>query len=398
MEKVERKERLRAAKKAGLPEPVLPSLWPEGAFEPPPPCVPVNRWHCGPWLTKHGFAVGMLMNATPPLPEQGWGGGVTTDQARAAAAWMQEHQRQHAEEAEAAAAESAEDVPPPSAAAFPTAVDTSSVCLWPTSWSERIVVDSVRASSKYVASDAEEAAGALPGFDVGDRIIVTDKQRSSQAAVAATPPDSSSGDGNDSSAAAAAGEVVLWEGYVERDPGRTGRFPSHCVTPHHPDDVRKLEEYAGDPAKQEKKLAEWRRSSNTSRPSRVDRALTALSKRSQSAAWEVGSAEKRSLGGAAAVAYRRRPSQSVQALSADLVALLAELRLSRHGAKLATLGVTSLERLRGTNATELSATMVSEHGMAEVERKRLLRAVSIAQAAAPAFTSSWVREATLRTY
>ena len=36
-----------------------------------------------------------------------------------------------------------------------------------------------------------------------------------------------------------------------------------------------------------------------------------------------------------AVAYRRRPSQCVQALSADVVSLLAELRLSRHGAKLA---------------------------------------------------------------
>ena len=40
---------------------------------------------------------------------------------------------------------------------------------------------------------------------------------------------------------------------------------------------------------------------------------------------------------------------------------------------------------------EISKRMIHDHGMLEVERKRLLRAVSIAQAASPAFTSSWLR-------
>ena len=59
-----------------------------------------------------------------------------------------------------------------------------------------------------------------------------------------------------------------------------------------------------------------------------------------------------------------------------------------------------MEQLRVADAAALSTAMVDEHGMSEVERRRLLRAISIAQAAAPSCTSSWHRHqaGTLRTH
>ena len=50
-----------------------------------------------------------------------------------------------------------------------------------------------------------------------------------------------------------------------------------------------------------------------------------------------------------------------------------------------------MEQLRIVDAAALSKAMVENHGMSEVERRRLLRAISIAQAAAPSCTSSWHR-------
>ena len=144
----------------------------------------------------------------------------------------------------------------------------------------------------------------------------------------------------------------------------------------------------------QEKLTAWRRK-NSEHP-RVARALTAGSKRSDSASWEAGSKDQRSLGGVAAAAYRRRPSQSVQAMSSELVNLLAKVRLRPHGATLASLGVTTIEQLRVADASVLSTAML-EHGMDESERRRLLRAISMAQAAPRGCTSSWHKQgATLR--